>query len=121
MVLHARQTFSKLRKQYTTHSHLLTQCDSGKRKPGIPVKTQQTPEERELAGKFERLTEATSTLMDAGELDVYSLSREVSLMCTCDGVCSLEAASNPQCIISIMCKMRGESMLEKEGKGAKQI
>ena len=42
------------------------------------MKAEQTLEEKELAAVFERLTEASSTLMDAGELDVYSTSRQVS-------------------------------------------
>ena len=59
---------------------------AGKKKKEVAKEADTSPEERDTAGLFEKLTEASSTLMDAGELDVYSTSKEVQFLRTCDYV-----------------------------------
>ena len=49
----------------------------GKAKDGAEAAKQGKPAGD--AGSFNQVTEAASTLMDAGELDIYSMSREVGL------------------------------------------
>ena len=44
-------------------------------KRGVP-KAERTPEEAAAAAAFDEVTEAASALMDAGELDAYSATRE---------------------------------------------
>ena len=50
---------------------------AGRGKKDNDVKPEQSTEDRKAVGVFDKLTEVSSTLMDAGELDVYSTSREV--------------------------------------------
>ena len=40
------------------------------------AKPQKTPEELKALEEFDRITEAASALMDAGEMDIYSAVRE---------------------------------------------
>lgn len=52
---------------------------------------------------FEKLTEAASTLMDSGELDIYSIPREASRTCTAQSSDSdniLEPAKNPKTLLT---------------------
>ena len=48
-------------------------CHAGKRNKEVQPQVERTAEQKQLAKQqFEKLTEAASTLMDSGELDVYS-------------------------------------------------
>jgi hypothetical protein len=48
----------------------------------IGGKRERSGDDRQAVQVFNQLTEAASTLMDAGELNIYSTSREVKIYCT---------------------------------------
>ena len=54
---------------------------AGKRNRDLQSKIEQTAEEQQLARQqFEQLTEAASSLMDSGELNIYSQKKVLHLL-----------------------------------------
>ena len=57
-------------------------CHAGKRNKEVQPQVERTADQKQLAKQqFEMLTEAASTLMDSGELDVYSQKKVFALEC----------------------------------------
>ena len=57
-------------------------CHAGKRNKEVQPQIERTAEQKQLAKQhFEKLTEAASTLMDSGELDVYSQKKVFAPEC----------------------------------------